>query len=50
MAEQMHRQKVQTQLFNSLSAMVQPIVTAMEMQDTYTSGHQSRVAHIAVVQ
>jgi PAS domain S-box-containing protein len=46
-AERKHRAKVQTQLTEALSAMVTPIVTAMEMRDPYTAGHQSRVAEIA---
>jgi PAS domain S-box-containing protein/putative nucleotidyltransferase with HDIG domain len=47
-AEQMRLEKLQRQLNDALSAMVSPIVTAMEMRDPYTSGHQSRVAEIAV--
>ena len=39
--------KAERQLTEALSAMVSPIVTAMEMRDPYTSGHQSRVAEIA---
>jgi putative nucleotidyltransferase with HDIG domain len=39
--------KTQEQLRETLSAMVAPIVTAMEMRDPYTTGHQSRVAEIA---
>jgi len=46
-AERLHMAKVQTQLNNALSAMVAPIVTAMEMRDPYTAGHQGRVAEIA---
>jgi PAS domain S-box-containing protein/putative nucleotidyltransferase with HDIG domain len=47
-AEQMRLEKLQRQLNDALSAMVSPIVTAMEMRDPYTSGHQGRVAEIAV--
>jgi len=47
-AEQMRLEKLQRQLNDALSAMVSPIVTAMEMRDPYTSGHQTRVAEIAV--
>ena len=36
------------QLTEALSAMVTPMITAMEMRDPYTAGHQSRVADIAV--
>ena len=38
----------QRQLTEALSAMVMPIVAAMEMRDPYTAGHQSRVAEMAV--
>jgi PAS domain S-box-containing protein len=47
-AERMQVAKIQTQLSEALSAMVAPIVLAMEMRDPYTAGHQSRVAEIAV--
>jgi PAS domain S-box-containing protein/putative nucleotidyltransferase with HDIG domain len=47
-SERVHLAKVQTQLTEALSAMVAPIVLAMEMRDPYTVGHQSRVAEIAV--
>lgn len=46
--EQIRLEKTQRRLSDALSAMVLPIVTAMEMRDPYTSGHQSRVAEIAV--
>lgn len=46
-AERQHLAKTQVQLSEALSAMVKPIVTAMEMRDPYTTGHQSRVADIA---
>jgi len=46
--EQGHTAKLQSQLTEALSAMVLPIVTAMEMRDPFTSGHQARVAEIAV--
>jgi PAS domain S-box-containing protein len=45
--EQQRLAKMQAQLTEALSAMVAPIVTAMEMRDPYTAGHQSRVAEIA---
>jgi PAS domain S-box-containing protein len=35
-------------LTDALSEMVKPMVAAMEMRDPYTSGHESRVADIAV--
>jgi len=46
-SERMRRAKIETQLTEALSAMVAPIVLAMEMRDPYTTGHQSRVAAIA---
>ena len=46
--ERRRLEKLQRQLADAMSAMVSPIVTAMEMRDPYTSGHQSRVAEIAV--
>lgn len=46
-AERQNLARTQTLLTEALSAMVAPIVTAMEMRDPYTSGHQGRVAHIA---
>jgi PAS domain S-box-containing protein len=39
--------KAQEQLAEALTAAVTAIVTAMEMRDPYTSGHESRVAEIA---
>ncbi|MGB7986632.1 MAG: HD domain-containing phosphohydrolase [Terracidiphilus sp.] len=48
LAEHMRLENLQRQLSDAMSAMVSPIVTAMEMRDPYTSGHQSRVAEIAV--
>jgi len=47
-AEQMRLEKMQRQLSDALSAMVSPIVNAMEMRDPYTSGHQNQVAEIVV--
>ena len=47
-AERIRLAKAQTDLANALSAMVAPIVLAMEMRDPYTAGHQSRVAEIAI--
>jgi PAS domain S-box-containing protein len=46
-AEREQLAKAERQLTEALSAMVAPIVTAMEMRDPYTAGHQSRVAEIA---
>jgi PAS domain S-box-containing protein len=46
--EQMQSTKMRMQLTEALSAMVSPIIAAMELRDPYTAGHQSRVAHIAV--
>ena len=48
MAEREHVVRAELQLTKALSAMVTPIVTAMEMRDPYTVGHQGRVAEIAV--
>jgi len=39
--------KTERELVDALSAMVSPIVSAMELRDPYTSGHQGRVAEIA---
>jgi PAS domain S-box-containing protein len=39
--------KAQKQLAEALSAAVTAIVTAMELRDPYTAGHESRVAEIA---
>jgi HD-GYP domain-containing protein (c-di-GMP phosphodiesterase class II) len=39
---------LQTKLTEAISAMVAPMVAAMEMRDPYTAGHESRVADIAV--
>ena len=39
---------LQRKLTEALSAMVAPMVAAMEMRDPYTAGHESRVANIAV--
>ena len=47
-AEHLQLVKMQSQLTEALSAMVASIVLAMEMRDPYTSGHQARVAKIAV--
>lgn len=46
--ERLNREKTQKQLVEALAASVAAIVTAMEMRDPYTAGHQSRVAEIAV--
>jgi len=47
LAEQESILKMQEQLSEALSAMVAPIILAMEMRDPYTAGHQTRVAEIA---
>jgi PAS domain S-box-containing protein len=39
--------RTQAELTLALSGMVGPIITAMEMRDPYTAGHQARVAEIA---
>jgi len=39
---------LQKKLTEALSAMVAPMMAAMEMRDPYTAGHESRVADIAV--
>ena len=46
-AEQERLATTERQLTEALSAMVAPIVTAMEMRDPFTAGHQMRVADIA---
>jgi len=46
-AEQERVAKTERQLTEALCAMVAPIVTAMEMRDPFTAGHQMRVADIA---
>jgi PAS domain S-box-containing protein/putative nucleotidyltransferase with HDIG domain len=45
--ERQRTSRMQKQLTEALSAMVEPIVLAMEMRDPYTAGHQTRVAEIA---
>lgn len=47
-AERLNREETQKQLAEALAASVAAIVTAMEMRDPYTAGHESRVAEIAV--
>lgn len=47
MLEQENLLKAERQLTEALSAMVAPIVTAMELRDPYTAGHQMRVAELA---
>ncbi len=47
-AERARAMKIETQLTEALSAMVVPIVMAMEMRDPFTAGHENRVADIAV--
>jgi PAS domain S-box-containing protein/putative nucleotidyltransferase with HDIG domain len=39
--------RTQAELMLALSGMVGPLITAMEMRDPYTAGHQARVAEIA---
>jgi PAS domain S-box-containing protein len=46
-AERLHLEKTQRHLTDALSASVSAMVTAMEMRDPYTAGHESRVAEIA---
>jgi putative nucleotidyltransferase with HDIG domain len=46
-AGQVDLAKAQKQLAEALSAAVTAIVTAMELRDPYTAGHESRVAEIA---
>jgi PAS domain S-box-containing protein len=46
-AERQHREQAQKHLTEALSASVSAMVTAMEMRDPYTAGHESRVADIA---
>jgi PAS domain S-box-containing protein len=45
---QINLANTQRQLTDALSAMVKPMVSAMEMRDPYTAGHENRVADIAV--
>jgi PAS domain S-box-containing protein len=47
-AERQTREETQKRLAGALAASVAAIVTAMEMRDPYTAGHESRVAEIAV--
>lgn len=46
-AERLHLEKTQRHLTEALTASVSAMVTAMEMRDPYTAGHESRVAEIA---
>jgi putative nucleotidyltransferase with HDIG domain len=46
-AERQHQERTQKHLTEALSASVAAMVTAMEMRDPYTAGHESRVAEIA---
>jgi PAS domain S-box-containing protein len=46
-AERRHLEETQQHLTEALSASVAAMVTAMEMRDPYTAGHESRVAQIA---
>jgi len=47
-AERLNHEETQKQLADALAASVAAIVTAMEMRDPHTAGHQGRVAEIAV--
>jgi HD-GYP domain-containing protein (c-di-GMP phosphodiesterase class II) len=47
-AERLSHEETQKQLSEALAASVAAIVTAMEMRDPHTAGHQGRVAEIAV--
>jgi PAS domain S-box-containing protein len=47
-AGQIVLENTQRQLTDALSAMVAPMVAAMEMRDPYTAGHESRVGDLAV--
>jgi PAS domain S-box-containing protein/putative nucleotidyltransferase with HDIG domain len=47
LAERERLAKTERLLTEAMSAMVAPIVLAMEMRDPYTAGHQVRVAEIA---
>ena len=44
--ERMHLERTQKQLTEALSSSVAAMVTAMEMRDPYTAGHESRTAEI----
>jgi PAS domain S-box-containing protein len=46
-AERLNLEKTQSHLSDALAASVAAIVTAMEMRDPYTAGHENRVAEIA---
>jgi PAS domain S-box-containing protein len=46
-AERQNLEKTQKQLTDALSASVAAMVTAMEMRDPYTAGHENRVSEIA---
>jgi HD-GYP domain-containing protein (c-di-GMP phosphodiesterase class II) len=45
---EINRASLQRKLTEALSAIVAPMVAAMEMRDPHTAGHESRVADIAV--
>jgi len=47
-AERLSHEETQKHLADALAASVAAIVTAMEMRDPHTAGHQARVAEIAV--
>jgi PAS domain S-box-containing protein/putative nucleotidyltransferase with HDIG domain len=46
-AERKHLERTQKNLTDALQASVAAMVTAMEMRDPYTAGHETRVADIA---
>jgi putative nucleotidyltransferase with HDIG domain len=46
-AERTQREQVQTELAGAMQAVVTAMITAMEMRDPYTAGHQHRVAELA---
>ena len=48
LTERKNLANAELRLTEALSSMVAPMVTAMEMRDPYTAGHESRVADIAV--
>jgi HD-GYP domain-containing protein (c-di-GMP phosphodiesterase class II) len=46
-SERIKRARTQQQLTDALSSMVAALVTAVEMRDPYTAGHEAQVAEIA---
>lgn len=47
-AERQHRETTQAQLASALTATIKAMAKTMESRDSYTAGHQERVAQIAV--